>query len=326
MNLDIGKYIYIKNSEMVQNHPCYLIEPINAIVQQIHDTKANKIIVAGPGGSGRKLVLEQLNQTMNAVSLELDPYRLNADRDQKYYEAEVEIQMAKALLFYARKTNRQYYEQYFQEDSNYLWKMESELDMQLKSEFLNNVKKLSKGQYTALLLSKVKNIIELESMNLILRDIDYMTEEIQKQYIKYEDFFQKIIMTSGDRDVYEPTYYNRKLEQENYKIVTLEYGKQLEIVKQILALRAQYCEKNIPELRNAHLMDELEQELFNIIKVTNGNIKVMINLMYRMYMYLSGKPKANQNDINNALFQTLQDVIELNLRYEKREPVRTLYL
>lgn len=326
MNLDIGKYIYIKNADLVQNHPCYLKEPTDAIVKSIYNTNTNKIIVAGPGGSGRKLVLEQLLQAMNAIIVEIDPYGFIENEPKKYYEADVEIKVAKALLQYAKRVNINNFEKYFRDDLNYLWKMESELGMRFKEEKLNKAKKINKGQYTALLLSKMKDIYQLESISLLLRDIDFLPEETQKQYMKYEDCFQKIIVTSGDRDVYEPTYYQRKLEQDNYKIMKLEYGKQLEIVRKILYLRAQYCEKNIMELRNTNLMNELERELPNLILITNGNIKVMINLMYRMYLYLSEDSTANKKDIDNALFKTLKDVLELNQRYERREPVRTLYL
>lgn len=328
--MELEKYMFTKEDEVVNNGICFIKEPVIDIVKQIGKAKSDKIILSGPKGSGKSIILKYLSKYANVVHLKIDDNYYNATIKTNELDALVEIDMALSLLRYAKKFNKILFEEYFGDDLDYLKDVYHEVTSQIKLK--NDVgihKKITIGQYTKLLFEKINNMFEVEKMLLIIDNLDVTDEYVQNVYEEYFSMFDCTVISSSDPEVYENYAIKRSLYAKGYDFVWADYGNKASVIKNIINARIscynlRSTEANIPKLNEI-----VDYQTFKYItNKAEGNIDVVLSAIYRTYTYFSRKNESviDKNVAKEAVIKYLYDVLMLEERENNLIRKRNLYL
>ena len=280
----------IMRAEEVINSSCFIREPVDDVRKKINNSDKDRIILNGGRGTGKSVVLNEIQQkglgTDNqTVLLRFDSAITFNKAPNQYYSREFfinyyELEMANYLLGYIKKYYGLYYEKYFVKTWN---EVKRRLDNIIK--YANNVafgdiiqldKFLDVGEITTKLIKDMKDIIGIDSLNIAFDRFDWTNGKSAFTQVLLRDYFNmfdKAIITTDDMDFNEDKHI-----QDGYDIMTVDYGKDIDIIKKIIKNRIKvFCDRH-PNvvIDNNKLTDDIYEY---IATNTNGNISSIINII-----------------------------------------------
>lgn len=150
--------------------------------------------------------------------------------------------------------------------------------------------------------------------------INNSDELAQKILYSYFDLFDKTIIEVDDESLpveWYKTYFNEDSELITFTPYSIEYNKDLEIVYAIIKKRIIGYNATIP-------LDWLNYDTLNLlVSCTNGNIKIILDIVREMILIWEINDRIRQEDIKDTIHEVL-----LNTRSRKlmRSKQPKLYL
>jgi len=277
-------------ADEIINSDIFVREPVDEVRKKINISDKEKIILNGGRGTGKSVVLSEVQQkglgTDNQTVLaRFEPVITFGKAPTKYFSREFfvnyyELEIANLLLCYLKKYYGLYYEKYFIKT---WYDVKKRLDNVIK--YANNLaigdityidNFLEPGEITSKLIKDMKDIIGIDSLNIAFDRFDWINGKspfTQVLLKKYFNMFDKTIITTDDDNL-----NINKCTNSGFDIITLDYGKDIDVIKEIIKHRIDaFCKKH-PNTNIDH--NKLNNDVYNyIIKNTNGNISSMITII-----------------------------------------------
>lgn len=272
------------------NSSMFVREPVDEIRKKIDASDKEKIILNGGRGVGKSIVLNEIQQkglgTDNqTVLMHFDSVIMFNKAPTEYYSKEFfinyyELEMANFLLGYIKKYYGLYYEKHFIKTWHEIKRKLDDVINYANNLALGDVGHLDKflevGEITTKLIKDMKDIIGIDALNVALDRFDWIngispfTQSLLKDYF---DMFDKTIITTDDDDFYTEDHIKN-----GYDIITLDYSKDIDVVKKIIKHRIKsFCDNHINVVIDYNkLTDDIYEYL---IANTNGNISSIINII-----------------------------------------------
>ena len=280
--------------------------PVDKIVKKIKESNDEKLILNGSNGTGKSIILKRLeNKTISTnnpyIYMSFNQSNFyNNNLGEEFYKHYYEEELCLKILEYIKKYYRFTYERYF----NKYYKLLKDTNEYTYKYINKNIKKieyLKTKQISIKLINKLKEILNFKEINLIIDNFDYNNELSQKLLKEYFNLFNKVIITS-----------NKSVLNKDYNILNINYSKDINIVKEILIKRINLYNKNKEYLDfNINIIDD--DILYYLIYKTNGNLNVIIKLLYFiMTTYKLEKGKINNKEINELIDYELENNLTLS--------------
>jgi DNA polymerase III delta prime subunit len=281
------------------------------VINKIEESNSRKIILAGPRGSGKSVTLcayEKLRSIRDAIYMSFDSNahieKLPNDLLMYYYE----LAISNNILNFIKKNYKEKFMESFLELDCYI------IDILKRFKYyINNPSGISapyvlvsQGYFVNLILSKVKDNLDVNSLTLLIDHFDWLGNSNEKfqnviaNYFDMNELFNKSIITTDDPEVYLNAERQNPLANKGYKVISVDYAKDLETVKSIISADINYYNNqqgfkyvDIKELISEKTYDEL-------ITRANGNLKLLFSILYDFYSY--GEIAGKVSDIKIKLF------------------------
>ncbi len=273
-------------------------EPIDKVIANIEKKDNNVIFLWGNTGCGKTTVVNKLITNNNYIDISL-----NYDEQRNYYNNRVYNLYYLTLI--ADKIYKNLALNNSQIDINYGHKIHDILtkldiaflayhefayfdsDQDLDNYFLNNPEKVIELLY--------KNMIESNDIKLVLDHFDEVKDNSKFQQIIFatlKKYFNSIYVTNDISNISNDVLFNSSL-------VEVNYAKNIDCIFEILDRYTLYNQL-LPTLDFSHRIRLIldEEDIYKMIKVSNGNIKIMKNIIYNFYTMLKINA-GNYKDIFN---------------------------
>lgn len=240
--------IYISERNVV-NSNVFVREPVDKEVNSILSSKSNKIILSGELGTGRSIVLQSLeNRGLGdkTQTIRISPDSVGSVRklSDDILDHRIELIFTRSLIFYVQRYYHVLFEKYLRPELDSI-----NGELHLYDEYMNNSlfdfdnslelkNKFKTKDLSSSVLVKIRDILELEKLNLAIDNFDSISnssEYLQRVYSRYFDLFDKIILVSKD-----PNLDKERLTKEGYDIRTLNYGMDKDILGEIIKRRIEF--------------------------------------------------------------------------------------
>ena len=148
-----------------------------------------------------------------------------------------------------------------------------------------------------------------------------MRNKSQETLSKYFNIFDKAIITTDDKELIEEN--NRtKLQEKGYLFIDVDYGKDLDVVRQIIKRRINYYIKN---RYNTFSEEQLTNKIYRkLIDETNGNINLMFSILDKTDSILHWK--RDQFDMKEDIKDAINEELNNEIEYQKIIKSHKLYL
>lgn len=286
---------YIDGKELI-NSKEFVEEPVKEINKKIEETSSKRIVLYGTRGTGKTSVLysnekEKINSSNPSIYTRFESMRLfgngsnedpfNMEFINHYYE----LAMAGKILYYLKQNHNKYYEKEllsFEEKVDNILLNTNKYIRHIHFRRVDLEKKLEFGEITSKIIEKMKKDLGITSVHLLIDRFDWtdnrsrLSQEILK---KYFELFDKVVISIDDEDILNEK--NQKpFQEQGYKFVKVDYGKEKEILKQIISLRIKKYNENLKDNDRYFSVSLLTDEIIDsIISETNGNISMALIIM-----------------------------------------------
>lgn len=267
----------------------YVKKPVENICKLIQESDSKKIILSGGRGTGKSVVLCNLENQNNFIYMKFDPiqmFKLDDVFDEKFFKHYYEMIFMKKLLLYIKQNYRIIYEQYFTDFEE----LYSDV-VNYTTKYINNSRYesasigryLSSTEISGEILEKLKNEAGINSLNLAIDRFDWTNgaDELSQVILnKYFCMFDKILVTSDDESLDRNS--KRRLTEKGYSFVNVDYGKKISIIKQIVSKRIESYNQNINHDCGEKYfpLSIMEKSIYeNLIEKANGNISLIIDCL-----------------------------------------------
>lgn len=282
------------NPKMNNDSDWFVSEPVDEICEKIENSERDKIIVTGNRHSGKTTVLKRLeerglntdNQTICTDFLYpvLPSEEPDACYDEEFFNSFYEALFTKKILMYIQHNNRVEFYNYFRNDSIINSYCLKDIKYFIKANvlFKNMIRNDSsyfpkKKEYSKDLLEKMKNLLEIEKINLAIINFDQTNNSskyAQNLLEDYFDMFDKVIL-----EVHDHNLNRKKLKEKGYDFQRVNYGYRKDVIKAILLKKIKrYNDGDIEYRIPKHLYRD--ENLIKAFKKANGNISLMIDSLF----------------------------------------------
>ena len=190
----------------------FIREPVDTLSKELTESSSKKIILDGGRGSGKSVVLENIqdkglgtrNQTIlirfdSIISFSLNP---NEEFDEKFFKHFYEMSISNKLLSYVRKNYPLTYETNFKDIEFLLSDITNKTYNYINNISYENVKFksfLTPSELSSKILKRLKKCLNIDSLTLAVDRFDWINGSsayVQKFISTYFDLFDKIIINS----------------------------------------------------------------------------------------------------------------------------------
>lgn len=282
---------WIRPQEIIKTEQ-FVREPVDSLSKKIITTSSQKIIVNGGRGSGKSLVLLNTqdkglgteNQTIlmpfeSIVSLSTKPNELFTEKFLNHY---YELVFSWKLLAYIKNNYILTYDSNFKDIEALLQKISRNTD-----DYINNIyyekkeleRYLSPKEISSEIIERLKKCLDINTLNLAIDRFDWIngssayTQQILSTYF---DMFDKTIITTDDLSLTEQGK-QREFEDKGYSFITTEYGKNVDVIKQIIQKRLKLFNSSSKKSFNENI---ITTKIYNnLVEKASGNISVILDTL-----------------------------------------------
>lgn len=314
---------YINPQELIKTEQ-FVREPVDTINKDIIEDTSKKIILIGGRSSGKSVVLQSMqdrglgtnNQTIfmrfdSAVNFSTKPSELFDDAFFNHY---YELTFSWKLLTYIKEHYFLTYEAYFKDIEELLKSISENTDY-----FINNIsydtaslkRYLTPTEISAEILTRIKKYLGIDSLSLVIDRFDWTngrSEYTQQILSRYFDLFDKSVITSDDPSLEEDDI-KEKLENKGFSIKTATYGKDENIVKQIIRKRIKLYNETLNDSNKFFDENIMTNKIYTkLVNGANGNISILLdtfeevsNLLLWNSDYVKDLESKFDDELNNQL-------------------------
>lgn len=339
--------LYNMSTKKIINNRNFVSEPVMNIIDRINSSDNKKIVLTGPRGGGRSIVInsyekEMIHSGSDAIYMSLDSVIANQLLGEKHLMIRYELLLCSKILFYLKDYYYDEYKLYFKGIANEVKEMNK-----LVNDYVSNFKykKMSfpnvistPGILLESIISRMKAVIGNDKLTICLDRFDWINEKNSKNFQKmlefYFDLFDKVIVTTDDKSVYDDIDNRRhELETHGIDVVEVSYGKDKDISRKIVKADIDYY-LNLPKDKvgynlnsNFNNIDNLiDKEVFDmIINKCDGNF----NLLFVILREFFGSSWYNFDDRlanNRRIIRIFELMYKELIDEEKNSYAKKLYL
>lgn len=263
----------------------FVSEPVNEICNRIKENKNSKIILKGFGKSVvlYNLKYSSINTENPYVYARFDSVSLFYKSNEKYFNDNFkkqyyELGLCFRLLGYIKKYYGLVYEKYFKEIYLELEKHSNIIDEKInfaRYKETPNVDLFELKEPTIKIINRLKEVLKLDTLNIGYDRFDWVNggdANVQQILSEYFNLFDKVVLTTDDDSIDRKI---KSLEEKGYSFETLNYGKNINYVKQMIKARLDNLEEPII-FKEEYITDEIYKDL---IEKTNGDIKLIFAIV-----------------------------------------------
>lgn len=322
------------NAKNIVNSDNLIKEPLYLAAKEIKNLGAKKIILRGEG-NGKSTLLYFLqkntaysNNPFIVVSFETMGWSIftiannNSTFNEELFRYYIECKFASEILNYLKDFYEFSYKLYFEKYHQFIYDNIDEIYHYINNSIYNENMTIDINLKNKEAVKKILNMFKKEgkfkNISLGIDNFDKLNNSdslTQKIISEYFNLFNKVIITSKSDflpDEWYKTYFYENSNLYTYVPYEITYGKYEEIVKEILIKRID--EHNRKERENNNFVDFPKdwlnyQNLKLLIDKTNGNIKIMLDIL--------------RNLISHYNFYNHREIKEENLNYYIDEHIKT---
>lgn len=167
------------------------------------------------------------------------------------------------------------------------------------------------------ILERFKKKFGINTLTLAIDRFDWINGSsayVQKIMSKYFDLFDKTLITVDDSSLEDR---NRQIEMENkgYSIITAMYGKNVDVVKQIIKKRIKLYNDTTDNSKRFFDENVMTDKIYsNLVNRANGNMSLMLNTFGEIADLLDwqdGYVQDLENEFNNEISVQLSKTKQL---------------
>lgn len=310
------------SASSIINSDLLVKEPVNEFYKKINRVDSSKIVLTGGKGVGKSVVL--LNKEKHdvvrddkSIFMQLEQYCIlgrNSGFDDSFFAHYYEMIFANEILQYIKKNYELTYNKYFKEISEKLEEIRSNTYNYINNcEYVNcNFnKQMLLGDYSYQIIEKIKSVMDFNKLSLMIDRYDYMNIDDQKHFSNYFGMFDKVILSSSDKELRKENRSNIFLD-DSYQFIDVDYGNDKEFVKEMLVRRIKEHNQNFDSSRKEKEIPLwlITDDMYEVItKNCNGNMKVMLSVIRDFAL------EVWFNKVNHNYSQMIYEICKQKVKY-----------
>src|SRR5574344_2101028 len=272
-NIDSNKII--KTEQVVKG-------PVNSLSKEIIKSTSKKIILNGGRGAGKSTILHNLediglntkNQTIytqfdSIINLSINP---NDFFDENFFNHYYELIFSWKLLSYIGKNYPETFVSDFKDIEIFLKGIDKNTNYYIHNIYFSSKKLpsyLMPNEISNEIIARFKKCLNIKTLSLAIDRFDWTNGSsayTQQLISKYFNLFDKIIITTDDSSLNNQKK-SIKLENNGYSFITPTYGKNINIIKEIIRKRVNLYNDKLQSsqaiLDKDIMTDEIYKKLIN---------------------------------------------------------------
>ncbi len=302
----------IKLEELI-NTEAFVREPVDSLTKEIRDNSSKKIILNGGRGTGKSVTLscmqnQGLGMESQTILMRFDSVIGFAKYPTKWFNEAFfahyyELVFSWNLLSFIKQHYGLTYETYFQDIEALLQNVSQNTDDYIQNIYYEEKtieRFLRPTEISSEIITRLKKYLGIQKLNLAIDRFDWIngsSSYTQSLISKYFNLFDKTVITVDDDSLEKG-----RLIKNGYSIVPITYGKEIDVIKQIIKKRIG--------------VDIFTNEMYRkLIEESNGNISFIIDTCGEVRDILNWEDE--KVDIDTEFNETLNH--QLIRRKELRE-------
>lgn len=269
-------------------------EPVNDLYKKISNDPSQKIILTGGRGTGKTITLrnmetENINSNNTIFYIDFSSINVLQQKQPKFINKQFlchiyELTLCKYILNYIKKNYFSIYEIYFKDFDLLLYSITEKTNSCINNSFYESIKLnnyLIPTELSYKILNNFRNCLNVNSICLIIDRFDWLNNNEMSQYIvsSFFDMFDKSIITADDYSLQNKENRQNFIDK-GYSFVDVDYGKDIDIAKNILQKRIEYYNAIVDPDHTPFSKENIADEIYEIlINKTNGNITLMLDCL-----------------------------------------------
>lgn len=307
----------------------YYKKPVEEISSKIIDSNEKRIILQGVKGAGKSTVLyHNRNNTLYTPHVSIIStfhnsipfFGINDLFTKEYYEYFYELEISFILLSQIKLFYSDIFDKHFTDIYEEITKRLKELTIytRISNKEQKNLKEiLAFGSLTDPIIRTFKKEVSLQTLDLQIDQFEYNSPYHQANLVNYDKIFDQLILACNIECV------SPNLEEKGYKIIDVNYGKNKEVLREILKQRIIEYNISIEKEKVTFPFNKMTDNIIEaLIELSNGNISIVLDSLYIASETLFSYKNASLNDITSYL----QREIDKKEKTEKMYPAKKLHL
>ncbi len=309
----------------------FIREPVDTLSKELTESSSKKIILDGGRGSGKSVVLENIqdkglgtrNQTIlirfdSIISFSLNP---NEEFDEKFFKHFYEMSISNKLLSYVRKNYPLTYETNFKDIEFLLSDITNKTYNYINNISYENVKFksfLTPSELSSKILKRLKKCLNIDSLTLAVDRFDWINGSsayVQKFISTYFDLFDKIIITTDDNAL-KDEHKKAEIEDKGYSFISSVYGRNTDVIRHIIRKRIELYNRSTDHKKNTFDEKILTDKIYHsLVNLADGDITLILNTsseIISLYNWYDGKIENLEEKVINEAENQLNKRKELS--------------
>lgn len=306
----------------------FIREPVDKMCRNIDDASKNVILTGGRSIGKTSVLLNKeniglgnSNQCIYTTFSTSDIFSLtNKILEGEFAEHYYELVISSALISYVKRYYPLTYENELKKADEVIESMFNDINNYIRNYRYKNLEKcisLKQGDLSSKIFNIIKEKLDIEKLSLAIDRFDWLKQRSQEVIKPYFDLFDKTIITVDDID----SLQNNNLNSE-YSIVNCNYNFDIYFIKEFIKrLINEYEDKQVFPV--SVITDDFCER---IIKLSGGNLSIIKNVIYRLFLEYKYNPLNQTVDIDKYLNILSEDENEQVAKVRKMGAKPKLYL
>ena len=330
------------NPKEIINSSNFVKEPVDKVIDTINKSDKNRIVLTGPRCSGKSIVLksyekELINSNNPSIYVFMDPGLDSLTNSEVEIKISSELHLCSWIIFYIKEYYNDLYELCFLELCNELKNKSNLLVRYINERIFYDLEfpfnEFVPGDLLGRIVKNMKEVMEFDTVTICLDRFDWRnagdSNKFQKAVSFYFDLFDKVILTTDDKEVYNDINNRRvRLKNNGYDVIDVDYGKDIEIAKRIISADLKYYAKNKNQMRGISdrqfidLRYLLSEDNYNVlIEKCGGNFELLFSTLRKLYAW-----DIDDEDNINRIFDYFEESFAYRKSVEDMGYARVLHL
>lgn len=283
---------YINPNDIIKSEQ-FVREPVDDLNRDIALNPSKIIILNGGRGSGKSIALHNMenkglgteNQTIfmrfdSIISFSKNP---NEVFDKQFFNHYFELIFSWKLLSYIERNYTLTYNLNFKDIETLIKEISKNTDCFIDNVYYEKIelqRYLTSTEISNEIIERFKKIFNIETLTLAIDRFDWIngSSDYTQQIIqKYFNLFDKTIITADDLAL-DNEERRVELKKKGYSLVDTTYGRNIEVIKQIIRKRIELLNKNADISQRKFDVNIITDKIYkNLVNKFNGNISLILN-------------------------------------------------